>query len=122
MIKKHASLVATLLMALAPVGAPVPDKPQQPAAPPQTASAESPLVPGPSKKPFTNIIFVSPRAKLNISQPTLGASQLQPAVVCGMTLIPGNPAIDPKIVAQPRVPKPIVDYKIRSLTPSVCGQ
>jgi hypothetical protein len=122
MIKKHASLAATLLMAIAPAGGPIQDSPEGPAAPPQTTVTEIPLVPAPARKPFTNLIFVSPRTQLNVPQPTVVAAEPQRDVVCGMRLMPANPAVDRKMLVQPRLPKPNTDYKIRSLTPTVCRQ
>jgi cell division septation protein DedD len=125
MINKQATLMATLLTAAALGAAASQDRQEQHPAPSQTNSAESPLVAAPAKKPFTNI-FVSPRPRLNAPQPPEGIveavdAESRPRVVCGMTLLPGNPAIDPKLVVRPRPSTPTTDHRIRSMTPTVCG-
>jgi hypothetical protein len=126
MINKQATLMATLLTAAALTAGGTQDRPEPPSAPaPQTTSTETPLIAPPARKPFTNI-FPVPRPRPNAPQPADGIVEVEiqpgPRVVCGMTLIPGNPAIDPKLIVQPRLQKPAVDSKIRSITPTVCGR
>jgi hypothetical protein len=124
MINKQATLMATLLTAAALSAGGSQDRPGAPSAPPQTTSTETPLIAAPAKKPFTNI-FVVPRPRPNAAQSPERIveveSQPGPRVICGMTLLPGNPAIDPKLIVQPRLQKPAIEYKIRSITPTVCG-
>jgi hypothetical protein len=43
----------------------------------------------------------------------------KPRVVCGMTLVPGKPELDPKMVVQ-RPSDQNVEPRIRVLTPRVC--
>ena len=49
---------------------------------------------------------------------------LKPRVVCGMTLIPAMPAIDPKIGTDQKVEKPKnpTTYTIRPVQPSICWE
>ena len=44
----------------------------------------------------------------------------RPRVVCGMTVVPGNPAVDPGITA--RMTSPEARPAIRSVVPSICGE
>jgi hypothetical protein len=124
MINKQATLMATLLTAAVLTTGGSQDRPGPPSAPPQTTSTETPAIAPPAKKPFANI-FAVPRPRPNPAQPAdrIVEAEIQPGarVVCGMTLLPGNPAIDPKVVVQPRLKKPAIESKIRSITPTVCG-
>jgi hypothetical protein len=47
---------------------------------------------------------------------------LKPRVVCGMTLIPANPSVDPKIGQRhdAKKPKNATTYTIRPVQPSIC--
>ncbi len=49
-------------------------------------------------------------------------SDLKPRVVCGMTLIPAPPSVDPKIATPepPEKPKNPTTYTIRPVQPSIC--
>jgi hypothetical protein len=51
-----------------------------------------------------------------LSAPLLETSQ--PRVVCGMTLIPIDPNVDPKIYVEPR--RSDTRYSIRAIPPPVC--
>ena len=46
------------------------------------------------------------------------ARSQRPRVVCGMTLLPANPAIDPKMAVEPR--RDDTRYTIRAIEPPVC--
>jgi hypothetical protein len=43
----------------------------------------------------------------------------KPKLVCGMTIIPADPKIDPKMVIA--LPSGGVDYKIRAVDPPICN-
>jgi hypothetical protein len=43
-----------------------------------------------------------------------------PRVVCGMVVIPANPAVDPRIVILPR--PQAADAKIRRIVPGACRE
>jgi len=47
---------------------------------------------------------------------------LKPRVVCGMTLVPGDPKIDPGIALKrrPEGPGSETKYTIRTVQPSIC--
>ena len=45
-------------------------------------------------------------------------SPSEPRIVCGMTIIPADPKIDPKMVIER--PRDDVRYTMRSIEPSVC--
>ena len=44
---------------------------------------------------------------------------LRPRVVCGMTLVPGDPAINPGIAA--RDARPATTPSMRAVEPTICG-
>src|SRR5262245_2339775 len=50
--------------------------------------------------------------------PTLTSPAPKPAVVCGMTLIPGDPNVDPGIRYE--VPEDSPRFSIRSVDPTIC--
>ena len=52
--------------------------------------------------------------------PGAAVSAARPRVVCGMTVVPGNPAVDPGITA--RMTPPEERPAIRAVVPSVCGE
>jgi hypothetical protein len=125
MINKQATLMATLLTAAALSAGGGQDRLGAPSPPPQTTSTETPLIAAPGKKPFTNI-FVVPRPRPNAAQSPERIVEVEiqpgPRVICGMTILPGNPMIDPKSIVQPRLQKRAVESKIRSITPTVCAR
>jgi hypothetical protein len=47
---------------------------------------------------------------------------LKPRVVCGMTLLPAPPSVDPKIAGKEPLEKPKTPttYSIRPVQPSIC--
>ena len=48
------------------------------------------------------------------------AAAKQPTIVCGMLVIPADPAIDPKmLITPPQDPK--VEYRIRTVEPPICN-
>jgi hypothetical protein len=57
----------------------------------------------------------APRLDMGLSG---GASTAAPRVVCGMTIHQANPDVDPKILQKPRGGD--VDYKLRSMTSTLC--
>ena len=62
-------------------------------------------------------LFPTPTPALN--QPRdAGPAQKQPTVVCGLTLIPGDPNVDPAI--RHEVPKDGPKFSMRSVDPKVC--
>ena len=42
----------------------------------------------------------------------------KPQVVCGMKIIPADPAIDPKMLVKPQADG--IDYKLRTVDPPIC--
>lgn len=68
-----------------------------------------------SQKPATRLFAAQSLLKEAQQQ----AEALKPKVVCGMLIVPANPAIDPKMrVTPPQDPK--LEYKIRVVEPPVC--
>lgn len=83
---------------------------------------------GPTTTPSGSYLNLSPRRTPTprpLIQPGRRASQRtatgasQPHVVCGMTLVPGNPAIDPGITA--RDTRPAATPSMRVVEPTICG-
>ena len=104
-------------VALVPIG-PASSAAQQPAngAPPSVHAFGSLFVP-PSKPPSApRFLFPTPPPALNRPQDAAGTSK--PAVVCGLTLIPGDPDVDPAIGRD--VPRDGPRFSIRSVVPKVC--
>jgi hypothetical protein len=93
---------------------------QEPAAPPSSETPKITVAPPPSKQPFTNI-FVTPGEELSRSRPVADSGNAQPRIVCGMTLVPARPELDPKMVAQ-GPPQPTIEYKARAIRPRVCRE
>ena len=89
---------------------PVP--PAGPQTPPQTPAV--PLAPVP---PAAGAVPGLP------ALPNLADALIQkPRIVCGMTLIPAAPAVDPKIATKPPAgkPKDPTTYTIRAVQPTLC--
>jgi hypothetical protein len=76
----------------------------------------------PSQDPYKKL-FVPPQilpAPRKRAQPAIDSSAPAPKVVCGMTVIPASPNIDPKMVL-PRKSDG-VDYAIRAIDPPICNR
>ena len=58
--------------------------------------------------------LVKPGERAQLAQPSTG----QPKVVCGMTVIPADPTIDPKFAIAP--PDRATKYTMRLIDPAVC--
>jgi hypothetical protein len=84
-------------------------------------SPSTPLTTAPAQnndKPFDKLFNKSlPPQAMPSGQPAKN-QQAGPKVVCGMVVIPADPAIDPKIVTPP--PPDAADAKIRRIVPDVC--
>lgn len=121
MVKIHTAFVVgvTLLTGAATTPA------QEPTAPPAAGAATKNWLVPPGKDPFRNIAFgsLATRAKLTSTQEreTSGRRSARPRVVCGMTVVPVTPDIDPRMVVSPK-PDSKVEYKIRKLSPGVCDE
>jgi hypothetical protein len=104
-------------------GAPLPTV-QEPTAPVAGTATKNSLVP-PGKDPFGNIRFISPRGEMTVPRAQRHDSSAPPSdngsprIVCGMTVVPVKPDIDPKMVMSPK-PDSRVEYKIRTVAPLVC--
>ena len=63
-----------------------------------------------------------PPPTLVVTSDTNPLANLKPRVVCGMTLIPAPPDVDPKIADQREAEKPKTPttYTIRPVQPSIC--
>jgi hypothetical protein len=106
-----ASLVAVVLVGSASISA------QQPANGwPPTASLSRNVFAPKSKPAAPHFLFPTPTPSLNQRS---GARVAQkPAVVCGLTVIPGDPNVDPGI--RQEVPEDGPTFSIRSVDPKVC--
>jgi hypothetical protein len=104
------AILVILALAAAPASAdqssPAPNRSQR-------FATQRPSPNDPYKKLFEPQASVAPRA------PEQTGTTAKPRVVCGMTMIPADPAIDPKIL----VPLPAVgiDYKLRTIDPAICS-
>ena len=87
-----------------------------PSSPPSSFLVDS----APAKDPFAHI-FVKPLVRSGEVQPDVRPVDAQPRVVCGLTLVPARPELDPKIAPQ-QEPQPNREYKIRTILPRVCRQ
>lgn len=78
------------------------------------------ITPAPAKDPFKHIFVVPPAQDRGVwpgDRPTIS----QPRVVCGMTLVPANPEVDPKMPIA-READPNREYKIRTIPPRICRE
>ena len=98
-------------------------RPQQPLFPgqPVPSAKTGPLFPvqpfdGQEQAPQARQPLVFPEVVANLPP------SLKPRVVCGMTLIPAPPGVDPKIASQgpTEQPKNPTTYTIRPVQPSIC--
>jgi hypothetical protein len=60
-----------------------------------------------------------PRAKFLQPAMQTTAAKPKPQIVCGMTMVPGDTSIDPKM-ARP-LPADGIDYKLRTIAPPICS-
>jgi len=72
-----------------------------------------------SKDPYKRLFEAQTALKLAMAQAQARTSPLKPKVVCGMTIVPADPTIDPKMRITPPQ-NPNLEYKIRVLEPPVC--
>jgi len=79
--------------------------PAQQIAPPTPAPRAQPQTTEPPSGPF----FIVPKQQ---------REAVKPKVVCGMTVIPADPSIDPKFVI--RRPDTATTYTIRTVQPAIC--
>lgn len=86
-----------------------------------------PLLGGPTTTPSGSYLNLTPRPAREPRpliplargpRPTARAAG-QPRVVCGMTIVPGDAAVDPGMTA--RVTPPAAQPAIRALEPPICG-
>ena len=98
-------------------------------APPRTSPYQDLFQPSPPKPPDVSgqVPRDNEEQRRRAQEALRGQLQLrtsqQPQVVCGMTILPADPSIDPKIFLQnrfPDVPRADVDHHIRRIPPPVC--
>jgi len=83
---------------------------------------------GPTTTPSGSYLNLSPRrtapprplARPAALPPPAGPVTARPRVVCGMTLVPGEPTVDPGMTA--RVTPPFARPAIRAVEPTICGE
>ena len=113
------SHVAVVVGVLGITGAQIPAV-QEPAAQLAPESSPNPLLVSQGKNPFGNI-FIRPGTQPDVSRSAGPSGDPQPRIICGMIVVPVNPAADPKMVVSPK-PASKVEYKIRVLSPRVCRE
>ena len=90
---------------------------QQPANGLPAATPFADLFAAKSKPPSApRFLFPTPTPRLN--QPSAGRPAQNSEVVCGLTLIPGDPNVDPGI--RHEVPKDAPTFAIQSVDPKLC--
>lgn len=86
-----------------------------------------PLFGGPTTTPSGSYLNLTPRPARE-RRPLIPAARgprpsaraaVQPRVVCGMTVVPGDSAVDPGMTA--RVTPPTAQPTIRTIEPPICG-
>jgi len=55
----------------------------------------------------------------NVVESAVPKADTKPSVVCGMTIIPADPSLDPKMLFPRKADG--VDYKLRVITPPTCN-
>ena len=60
-----------------------------------------------------------PRVDWNLKPLTQAEASARPSVICGMTVVPADPAIDPKIRVAPRTNG--VTFAMKVVEPTVCA-
>ena len=84
-----------------------------------TPSTTNSVTPSDTNPSTFKKLFVRPSLTQATSHQADNADQKRtPKVVCGMVVIPGNPAIDPKIVVPPSPQDS--NARIRRIVPNVC--
>jgi hypothetical protein len=121
MVRIHtAFVVGVTLLAGAPTS-----PAQEPTVPPAAGAATKNWLVPPGKDPFGNISFGTLATRPKMASPqerdTRGRPSARPRVVCGMTVVPVTPDADPRMVVSPK-PDSKVEYKIRTVSPRVCGE
>jgi len=81
---------------------------------PSTFGAQRPR----SSDPYRKLFETQTALKQAVETATLKAGT-KPQQVCGLTMIPADPTIDPKMLFPRKADG--VDYKIRVITPPVCN-
>ena len=81
---------------------------------PQATVRFGALRPAQSADPYRNLF----RAQEMLNKAEAGRAQARPKIVCGMTLIPADPKIDPKMAITPK--KDGLEFKMRVIEPPVC--
>jgi hypothetical protein len=85
----------------------------------QTGAVTQPPVVVPfARKPFTKLFRPAPLPTESRSSMQQPRSPARPKVVCGMTLIPGDPAIDSGIAT--RAQRSETRFTIRAIQPRIC--
>lgn len=91
----------------------------------QAQGSSTPLFPQarPSNDPFTrlfrpNIVPAAPDGVQPFAPAERHHRRDRPKVVCGMTLIPADPRIDPQILHEP--PDTATKFAIRKVEPKIC--
>ena len=91
---------------------------QQPAnALPPSANASVNLF-APKRQPSSTPRFLFPTPAPTLNQSRTGRLAQKPTVVCGLTLIPGDPNVDPAIKRE--VPDESPKFSIGSVDPKIC--
>jgi hypothetical protein len=82
---------------------------------PQLNARFGALRPSQSADPYRNLF----RAQELLKKAEAERAQASPKVVCGMTIIPADPKIDPKMAITPK--KDGLDFKMRAIEPPICN-
>jgi len=82
---------------------------------PVSQSAWRPNKSNPYKGLFRPAPLVKPTERSEAAQPSTAA---KPKVVCGMTMIPADPSLDPKFTKTP--PDRATKFTIRAVDPAIC--
>lgn len=68
--------------------------------------------------PYRNL-FAAQNALTKAVESVTPKADVKPTVVCGMTMVPADPAIDPKMLVPRKADG--VDYQLRAVTPAICN-
>lgn len=71
----------------------------------------------PQSDPYKQLFAPPKGVQPSIERPALAA---KPKVVCGMTIIPADPSLDPKMTISPKDDRNL-KYAIRSVDPPICN-
>lgn len=107
------AIVVMLILAAAP-----PAFAGQSSPAPRTSPRFGALRPAQSADPYRKLFEAQAALKQAVESATPKAD-LKPSVVCGMTIIPADPSIDPKMLFPRKADG--VDYKLRVITPTICN-